>query len=176
MSPGGLSAPTNFAEGTLDPEAEDEISSQEKPIADDHTTGDNIGDDNTVVPTAATSSASLEKPVMVNALIGRIPLKGEPESGFGAPPTTRREVLKTTANIIVPATLMTFEQDVGTAQAFYVADGGAVPWVSSLDLHVKGVMLIFTIVYDQGGVLCLHFWAGDSSGAYVWTSGSAQAV
>lgn len=133
MSPGGLSTPTNFAEGTADPESATDLVSQEKPSrgTDGNATVDNASD-NTAVPTAATSSASLEKPAMVpQTLTGRIPLKGEPETGFGLTPVTRKEILKTAAVIVIPAILMTFEQGVRTAQAFYVADGGDIHWVSS---------------------------------------------
>jgi hypothetical protein len=132
ISPGGLSAPTNLAEGTTDPESATDLVFQEKARKRGSATVDSVGDDNTTVPTAATSSASFEKPTSApETLTGRIPLKGEPETGFGATPVTRREILKTAAIIIIPAILMTFEQGVRTAQVFYVADGGAIPWVSS---------------------------------------------
>jgi hypothetical protein len=131
ISPGGLSTPTNLAEGTTDPESATDLVSQEKP-SKRNATVDNIGDGNAKVPTPATSSASFGKPTMgPQTLTGRMPLKGEPETGFGATPVTRIEILKTAAIIIIPAILMTFEQGVRTAQAFYVADGGDIPWVSS---------------------------------------------
>jgi hypothetical protein len=134
ISPGGLSTPTNLAEGTSDPEFATDLVSQERrrKRADGNATIDNLGDDNTAVPTASTSAVSFEKPTKApQTLTGRIPLKGEPETGFGATPVTRREILKTAAIIIIPAILMTFEQGVRTAQGFYVANGGAIPWVSS---------------------------------------------
>ena len=135
MSPGGLSKPEILAEGSADPEAA--AAPQEKSSADETNTIASDANDNTAVQTAATSAASLslEKPSASRSpahsvLTGRPHRKGEPESGFGETPVTRNEILKTAAIIVIPAFLMTFEQGVRTAQAFYVSDGGDIPWVS----------------------------------------------
>jgi hypothetical protein len=60
-----------------------------------------------------------------------IRVKGEPESGFGPAPVTLREILETAAIIAVPAALLTIEQGIRCAQAYYVPEAGAsTPWVS----------------------------------------------
>jgi hypothetical protein len=38
------------------------------------------------------------------------------------------------------------------------------------------VMLMYMIVHDQGGVLGLHIWPGDSCRAYFRTGRSAKAI
>jgi hypothetical protein len=38
------------------------------------------------------------------------------------------------------------------------------------------VMLMYVIVHDQGGVLGLHIWPGDSRGAHFRTGRSAKAI
>jgi hypothetical protein len=61
-------------------------------------------------------------------------VKGEPTSGFGPSPVTKRDILESALVIIVPAALLTFEQGVRTAQAFYTPPpDGSTPWVSGFD-------------------------------------------
>lgn len=125
LSPGGLSQPTPLAEGDADPEAGKPnitVTAAEKRSTEGSVT--DVNDE-----TAANSTTSLGKPGMLVADRPRV--KGEPESGFGAAPVTRGEILKTAAIIIIPAILMTFEQAFRTAQGFYVADGNEAPWYMS---------------------------------------------
>ena len=57
--------------------------------------------------------------------------KGEPTTGFGPTPVSEREIYETAFFIIVPSLLLTWEQGIRTAQAFYrPALGQIPPWVS----------------------------------------------
>ena len=58
-------------------------------------------------------------------------VKGEPATGFGPTPVSEREILVTAFFIIVPSLLLTWEQGIRTAQAFYRPNPGQPqPWVS----------------------------------------------
>jgi hypothetical protein len=58
-------------------------------------------------------------------------IKGEPTTGFGPTPVSEREIIVTALFIIVPSLLLTWEQGIRTAQAFYrPAPGQPQPWVS----------------------------------------------
>jgi hypothetical protein len=60
-------------------------------------------------------------------------VKGEPVTGFGPKPVSEREILETAFSIIVPSLLLTWEQGIRTAQAFYrPTPGQPQPWVSTL--------------------------------------------
>jgi hypothetical protein len=70
--------------------------------------------------------ASSEQNVVVKTL-----RPGEPDTGFGPVPVTTKDILENAAVIVVPAILLTFEQGIRTAQAFYTHKAGQeIPWVS----------------------------------------------
>lgn len=72
---------------------------------------------------------------------------GEPKTGFGPKPATRRELLINTMVIVIPSLLLTVEQAIRTAQAFYVPNAssiGHLPWVRSLPCTAIHDVLTFS--------------------------------
>jgi len=132
ISPGGLVNSEPLAEGYTDPE-----------VAKDHLSVD-LEKKFRLAPAVSNFNGELTNDgstLAVNdAVHGKvnpqwIRVKGEPESGFGPAPVTIREILGTAAIIVVPAILLTIEQGIRCAQAYYVPKAGApTPWVSILFL------------------------------------------
>lgn len=80
--------------------------------------------DNDTLADSATVGEKKDSPAQVT-----MRQRGEPETGFGPVPASRKAILETAAVIVIPAILLTFEQGVRTAQAFYVHQPGqAIPW------------------------------------------------
>jgi hypothetical protein len=98
-----------------------------------------------------------------------IRVKGEPKSGFGLAPVLIHEILETAAVIVVPAVLLTIEQGIRCAQAYYVPEVGApIPWVSIL--HFVPFMTsddFFYVVHDKSCFLDLHLWFRDYLSSHI---------
>ena len=70
---------------------------------------------------------------------GRSRIKGEPATGFGPTPVSERGILETAFSIVAPSLLLTWEQGIRTAQAFYrPVPGQLQPWVSPPCSHSFG--------------------------------------
>ena len=86
-------------------------------------------------------------------------IKGEPATGFGPAPVSEGDILVTACFIIAPSLLMTCEQTIRTAQAFYrPVIGRPQPWVSPSCSH----FMVWTTrslpppVHVQGDLLGLN--------------------
>lgn len=110
MSPGGLDKNAPLAERDDDPEAD----ASENGLKNENNANDIV------------DNVSNGRDERANRI------KGEPTSGFGPSPVSKRDILESALIILVPGVLLTFEQGVRTAQAFYTPQpGAATPWVST---------------------------------------------
>ncbi|PVG00644.1 hypothetical protein CPB86DRAFT_782479 [Serendipita vermifera] len=135
-SPGGLSAPQVLSED-LELDAQNAEGQSGRPSSSERpATGDNatvVGNDSASALAADDNTLSgayeKKKNPSEQSVVVHTSRAGEPETGFGPVPVTRKDILENAAVIVIPAILLTFEQGIRTAQAFYVPKlGHATPW------------------------------------------------
>ncbi|PVG00643.1 hypothetical protein CPB86DRAFT_782478 [Serendipita vermifera] len=128
MSPGGLDKDEPLAERDEDPEAAEDEARQKKETAGNANEGQAAGVDGGEDRSNDDSQKGLTKEKRKNP-DGRPYIRGEPKTGFGPKPVTKREILETALFILIPGALLTFEQGIRCTQAFHTPKPGApTPW------------------------------------------------